>query len=200
MRSNPNIKQEAGFAKNSKALSPSSANIRPLPRAPPNAKALTAQPLPAPADGPARSKSPVKQMSATNLFSNWAEKARSTRTGATGKRGNPSASTSSATRAVKGKKPATSTTTKTATTTKTQRRASGTSESSESSTSTAGKKSSAKGNAASTDKAAPGVSKRVGVMGSIRRGVTGTTTKKAAAEKSAPASTATGRVLRKRNN
>lgn len=189
--------------RNVKALSPSSANIRPPPRATPSAKAITARPLPPPEDVPGRSKSPVKQMSATNLFSNWAEKARSTRTAATGKRGNPVASTAATSQngAAKGKKPATNTSTKAATTTKTQRRASGTSESSESSASTVSKKSTSKGNGASADKAAPAVSKRVGVMGSIRRGVTGTTTaKKTTTAKPAPASTATGRVLRKRNN
>lgn len=201
VRSNPNIKpEEAGVARNVKALSPSSANIRPPPRATPSAKAISARPLPLPEEVPGRSKSPVKQMSATNLFSNWADKARSTRTNATEKRGNPSvpAKTNSATGTVKEKKPATTATTKTAATTKTQRRVSGTSESSESSTSTMSKKSITKQHAASTDKAA---SKRAGVMGSIRRGVAGAAaTKKAAAAKAAPASTATGRVLRKRNN
>lgn len=195
VRSNPNIKpEEAGVARNVKALSPSSANIRPPPRATPSAKAISARPLPLPEEVPGRSKSPVKQMSATNLFSNWADKARSTRTNATEKRGNPSvpAKTNSATGTVKGKKPATMATTKT------QRRVSGTSESSESSTSTMSKKSITKQHAASTDKPA---SKRAGVMGSIRRGVAGAAaTKKAAAAKAAPASTATGRVLRKRNN
>lgn len=196
------MKQEAGVARNTKALSPSSANIRPLPRATSNAKAIITRPLPPPEDVPRHSKSPVKQVSATNLFSSWAEKARSTRTGATGKRGNPpaAATASSTTGATKGKKPATTTTTKTVTATKTQRRASGISESSESGASTVSK-STASGNAASMDKAAPAGSKRAGVIGTIRRGVTGTTTtKKAPVAKPAPASTATGRVLRKRNN
>lgn len=203
VRINPNMKKEAGVARNTKALSPSSANIRPLPRATPSAKAIVTRPLPPPGDVPGRSRSPVKQMSATNLFSSWAEKARSTRTGVTGKRGNPpaTATASSTTGATKGKKPATTTTTKTDTTTKTQRRASGISESSESGASTVSKKSTASGNAASMDKAVPAGSKRAGVMGTIRRGVTGTTTtKKAAVARPAPASTATGRVLRKRNN
>lgn len=188
------------MARNLKALSPSSANIRPLPRATPNAKAIMGRPIPPPELVPGRSKSPVKQISATNLFSSWAEKARSTRTAATGKRGNQPATASSTTGATKEKKPATTTVAKTTTTTKTQRRASGISESSDSGASTVSKKSTASGKAP-TVKAAPAGSKRAGVMGTIRRGVTGTTTtKKAAAAKPEPASTATGRVLRKRNN
>lgn len=167
----------------------------------PGGKPLLTRPTPAPENATGPSKSPVKQSSTTNLFSNWAEKARSTRKDAGGKRGNASTSTTAslATGSVRGKKPGTASatgTTKGAATAK-ARRISDISESSESSTSTVAKDGAAK---ATEKKAAPAPSKRAGVMGTIRRGVTGGTTKKAAALKAAPTSTATGRVLRKRNH
>lgn len=192
---------EAEENKNTRGLSPASTNVRSLPRPTPSARLHVTRPILAAEDAPGPSKSPVKQSSASNIFSNLAEKARSTRTGAVGKKGNQSASStaSSATGTVRGRKPAASTTTKATTTTKTQRRASGVSESSESTTSTAAKKSTER-SAAAEENTAAAASKKVSVVGTIRRGVAGTgVTKKATTAKEAQASTATGRVLRKRN-
>ncbi|KAL1878668.1 hypothetical protein Daus18300_001943 [Diaporthe australafricana] len=174
--------------KASRVLSPASSNIRTLPRTTPGGKSFTRPGLSTVA-GPS---SPVKQHSSSNLFSNLAEKARST----TGRKQTASTSTtaSSAGGSTRGRKPATG-----ATTSKTARRVSGISESSESSTSTVVKKGTAK---AATKETAPAPATKRTVMGTIRRGVTGTgTAKKAAAAKPAktPASTATGRVLRKRS-
>lgn len=153
--------------------------------------------------------SPVKQHGASNIFSNLAEKARSTRPGASPRKQTASTSTtaSSAGGSVRGRKAATATgagtgTVKGAVTTKTTRRFSGISESSEGSTAAAVNK--ATGTVATgagdVEMPPPSPTKR-SIMGTIRKGVTGAgaATKKAAAAKTAaPASAATGRVLRKR--
>lgn len=200
-RGNPAVEAEA--TKVSKVLSPASANIRPMARPTPGGKPnLTrSAPAPAPENAPGPSRSPVKQSSTTNLFSNWAEKARSTRKDAGVKRGNASTSTtaSSATGSVRGRKPGTASATGTTKgpATATAPRFSGISESSEGSTSTV-----VKGAKKAAEKTAAPTTKRAGVMSTIRRGVTGGTKKTAAtkATKTTPASTATGRVLRRRKD
>lgn len=196
-RSNPAAEVEPTKASN--VLSPASTNVRPLPRTTPGGKPPIMRVAPAPENAPGLSKSPVKQSSASSLFSNWAEKARSTRKDAAGKRGNATASTtaSSAT-GMSGRKPGTTPAmgaTKGAATTK-ARRISGISESSESSASTVVKKGTGK---AAETKTASAPAKKTGVMSTIKRGVTGAgSIRKTAAAKVTPASTATGRVLRKR--
>lgn len=200
-RGNPALGAET--ANVSKVLSPASANIQPMTRPTLGGKPFLTRPAPAPENAPGPSRSPVKQSSTSNLFSNWAEKARSTRKDAGAKRGNTSTSTtaSSATGKARGRKPGTASTTGTTkeAATANARRASGISESSESSTSTVVKKSTSK----TAEKAvAPVPAKRAGVIGTLKRGVTGGTRKTATtkASKATPASTATGRVLRKRKN
>ncbi|KAG8165004.1 hypothetical protein KVR01_005279 [Diaporthe batatas] len=190
----------ADSAKASRVLSPASSNTRTLPRTTPGGKPLLSRPGLATVAGPSSpTKSPSKQHSSSNLFSNLAEKARSTRTAAAGRKQAASTSTtaSSTGGSARGRKPAATATISEATS-KTARRVSGISESSESSTSTVVKKGAGKAAQTTTKEAAP--AKRT-VMGTIRRGVAGAASKKAAAAKSAktPASTATGRVLRNRS-
>ncbi|KAK7745359.1 hypothetical protein SLS53_002855 [Cytospora paraplurivora] len=201
-RDHPNA--EAGPAKATRILSPASPNVRSLPRTTPGGKPLVSQPG---ARSAAGTPSPVKQHSASNIFSNLAEKARSTRPGTSPRKQAASTSTtaSSAGGSARGRKAATATgagTVKGAVTTKTTRRFSGISESSEGSTAAAVKKATARGatGAGDMEMPPPSPTKR-SVMGTIRKGVTGAgaATKKAAAAKTAaPASAATGRVLRKR--
>ena len=194
---------EAEPARPPRVLSPASPNVRPLPRTTPGGKLLIARPGVGTTTG---TTSPVKQHSASNLFSNLAEKARSTRTGATGRKQTASASTtaSSTGGSGRGRNAAAATgtgTTKGAATTKSARRFSSISESSEGSTSAPVKKGTTKGATGAADKegAPPSTTKR-SVMGTIRKGVTGAgvTKKTATAKTAAQASTATGRVLRKR--
>ncbi|ROW16277.1 hypothetical protein VPNG_01872 [Cytospora leucostoma] len=197
--------QEAGPAKAPRILSPASPNVRSLPRTTPGGKPLRARPG---ARSVAGTPSPVKQHSASNIFSNLAEKARSTtRPGPSPRKQTASTSTtaSSAGGSVRGRKAATATgtgTAKGAVATKTTRRFSGISESSDGSTAAAVKKGTARGATGAGDKEMPPPSPtKRSVMGTIRKGVTGAgaATKKAAAAKTAaPASAATGRVLRKR--
>ncbi|ROW11521.1 hypothetical protein VMCG_01129 [Cytospora schulzeri] len=186
--------------KHSTVLSPASANARPLPRTTPGGKPTVTRPGANTVAGPP---SPVKHSSASNLFSNLAEKARSTRPGASPRKQTASTTASSAGGPARGRTAATTTATgatKGAATTKTTRRASVISESSEGSTSTVMRKGTTKGATSATDKEmAPPPSTKKSVMGSIRRGMTGGASKKTTAAKTAaPASTATGRVLRKR--
>ncbi|KUI65909.1 hypothetical protein VM1G_01716 [Cytospora mali] len=193
---------EAEPTRQSRVLSPASANVRTLPRTTPG-KLLIAR---SGANTVAGSSSPVKQSSASNLFSNLADKARSTRPGASPRKQTASASTtaSSAGGSARGRKNATATgtgTTKGAATGKKTRRFSGISESSEESTSTVVKKVSTKGATGAAEKeGAPPLATKRSVIGTIRKGVTGAgaTKKTTAAKTAAPASTATGRVLRKR--
>ncbi|KAG6363103.1 hypothetical protein INS49_008198 [Diaporthe citri] len=189
----------AESTKASRVLSPASSNIRTLPRTTPGGKSFMSRPGLNTVAGPS---SPTKQHSSSNLFSNLAEKARSTRTAATGRKQTASTSTaaSSTGGSTRGRKPATGATTNTAAS-KTARRVSGISESSESSTSTVVKKGTGRAAQAATKETAPAPATKRTVMGTIRRGVAGAgTTKKAAAAKSTtPASTATGRVLRNRS-
>lgn len=188
--------------KESRVLSPASSNIRTLPRTTPGGKAAMTRPG---LNTVAGASSPVKQHSSSNLFSNLAEKARSTRTAAAGRKQTASTSTtaSSAGGSARGRKAAQGAGANTsATTSKTARRVSGISESSESSTSTVVKKGTARAAQDATKETAPAPSTKRTVMGTIRRGMTGTgATKKAAAAKSTktPASAATGRVLRNRS-
>ncbi|KAJ0121432.1 hypothetical protein J7T55_008596 [Diaporthe amygdali] len=188
--------------KASRVLSPASSNIRTLPRTTPGGKAAMTRPG---LNTVAGASSPVKQHSSSNLFSNLAEKARSTRTAAAGRKQTASTSTtaSSAGGSARGRKAAQGAgATTSATASKTARRVSGISESSESSTSTVVKKGSARAAQDATKDTAPAPSTKRTVMGTIRRGMTGTgATKKAAAAKSTktPASAATGRVLRNRS-
>lgn len=179
-----------------KALSPASSNTRLVPQSSPGkSKPHTARP------------SPQKNNSASNILSNLAEKARSTRVAHTSRKMNTSTSTAStsastsASGTLRTRRGAAGTAPTKATTTRTARKVSGISESSDGSTSTVIKKSTARGGTA-TKAAAPAAAAKRTVMGTIRRGVTGGTgtTKKTPVAKSAPASTATGRVLRKRNN
>lgn len=198
-RGNPAIDNNA--TKASKVLSPASTNVRSVPRPASGGKTLLTRLMPASENVAATPKSPVKKSSASNLLSSWAEKARSTRKDAAGKRGHATTSTtaSSATGMMSSSKSGPSSASgivKDAAPAK-ARRASGISESSEGSTSTVVKKSTAK---ASEKRDAQLPAKKTGVMGSIRRGVTGAgTVKKTVAARATPASTATGRVLRKRN-
>ncbi|KAF3762348.1 hypothetical protein M406DRAFT_242190, partial [Cryphonectria parasitica EP155] len=62
--------------KASKVLSPASPNVRPLPRPAPGDKPAPIRPTPLSEIAPCPAKSPVKQSSASNLFSTLAEKAR----------------------------------------------------------------------------------------------------------------------------
>ncbi|KAJ4396896.1 hypothetical protein N0V93_001118 [Gnomoniopsis smithogilvyi] len=184
------LRTDANAAKASKVLSPASSNIQSMSRATPGGKPPSLRPAPAAENAFSLSKSPTKQSSVSNLFGSWAEKARSPKK--KGSAASSSTTASSATGTAGGNVGSASATgtSKTAAA-KTQRRFSGISETSESGTSTVGTKGAEK-------KSAP--AKRTGgVMGSIRRGVAGATAKKAAAKKAAPASTATGRVLRNRN-
>lgn len=187
----------ADSSKASRVLSPASSNIRTLPRTTPGGKPFMSRPGANTVAGPS---SPTKQHSSSNLFSNLAEKARSTRTAATGRKQTASTSTaaSSAGGSARGRKPGAGAATSAATS-KTARRVSGISESSESSTSTVVKKGSGKATQTATKETAPATKRTV--MGTIRRGVAGTGKTKAAAAKSTktPASTATGRVLRNRS-
>lgn len=193
----------ADSAKASRVLSPASSNVRTLPRTTPGGKPLMSRPGLATVAGPSSpTKSPTKQHSSSNLFSNLAEKARSTRTAATGRKQTASTSTaaSSTGGSARGRKPAAGATTNEATS-KTARRVSGISESSESSTSTVVKKGTGKAAQTTTKEVAPAPATKRTMMGTIRRGVAGTGSKKTAAAKSAKthASTATGRVLRNRS-
>lgn len=173
-------------------LSPTSSNSRLTNRdRPPSSptKTLSTRPV-----------SPVKQSqssrsgAAASVLSSMVEKAKATRAGVTKKAPAASSTTSSAAGTVRGRKaaPAASRAPTSRPGTRTGRRASGNSESSEASTGTVVKKSTATKAATTTTKKS--------VMSSIRKGVTGGTTKKTATTKgSAPASTSsTGRVLRKR--
>lgn len=194
---------EAEPTKSSSVLSPASANVRTLPRTTPGGKSLASRPGASTVVG---TSSPVKQSSASNLFSNLAEKARSTRPGASPRKQTASTSTtaSSAGGPARGRTPAKAAGTgsiRGAATAKTTRRASIISESSEGSTSTVVKKGTTKGVTSAVDKEmAPPPSTKKSVMGTIRRGVTGggVSKKTAASKKASTASTATGRVLRKR--
>lgn len=190
----------AESTKASRVLSPASSNIRTLPRTTPGGKSFMSRPGLNTVAGPS---SPTKQHSSSNLFSNLAEKARSTRTAATGRKQTASTSTaaSSTGGSARGRKAATGATTSAAAS-KTARRVSGISESSEGSTSTVVKKGTGRAAQAAAKETAPAPATKRTVMGTIRRGVAGAgTTKKAAAAKSTktPASTATGRVLRNRS-
>lgn len=194
---------EAEPTKSSSVLSPASANVRTLPRTTPGSKSLASRPGASTVIG---TSSPVKQISASNLFSNLAEKARSTRPGASPRKQTASTSTtaSSAGGSARGRTPAKAAgpgSIRGAATAKTTRRASIISESSEGSTSTVVKKGTTKGATSAVDKEmAPPPSTKKSVMGTIRRGVTGggVSKKTAASKKASTASTATGRVLRKR--
>lgn len=181
---------EANLDKASKVLSPASNNIQGISRPTPGGKPPSLRPTPAAENTLGLSKSPTKQSSVSNLFGSWAEKARSPKKKGTTVLSSTTASSATGTR---GRKVGTTSATGIAKTVaaKTQRRVSDISETSESGTSTVGTKGAEK-------KSAP-AKKTGGVMGSIRRGVAGATAKKAATKKAAPASTATGRVLRNRN-
>ncbi|KAJ4408251.1 hypothetical protein N0V82_009737 [Gnomoniopsis sp. IMI 355080] len=181
---------DANMDKASKVLSPASNNIQAISRPTPGGKPPNLRPTPAAENTLGLSKSPTKQSSVSNLFGSWAEKARSPKKNGAAASSSTTASSATVTR---GRQVGTSSATgvtKTAAA-KTQRRVSDISETSESGTSTVGTKGAEK-------KAVP-AKKTGGVMGSIRRGVAGATAKKAAVKKAAPASTATGRVLRNRH-
>ncbi|TPX17467.1 uncharacterized protein E0L32_003110 [Thyridium curvatum] len=180
-------------------LSPTSSNsrMRPPPRPASPAKSQIARPV-----------SPVKQAAAaTSLLSNMVEKARSTRAAATTRKATTSSTASSATsgtaatRARRGA--AAAATPKTTTTTRATRRASGVSESSDGSTATVVRKRTAATAATAASRNAAAATKKTTVMSTIKKGVTSATTRKAAAPKTAaaaaPATTRSGRVLRKRD-
>jgi hypothetical protein len=173
----------------SQVLSPTSSNSRMLPpREGTPGKSLIARPV-----------SPTKP----SVLSNMVEKARSTRAAATSRKTTTlSSSTTSSSaappaKATRTRKAATATTAAAASrvgaTSRATRRVSAVSESSDGSTGTVVRKRTT--TAAKPE--APPPAKRT-VMGTIRKGVTGTATRKTAAPKAAPAAS-TGRVLRKRN-
>ncbi|KAI6362820.1 hypothetical protein MCOR25_006084 [Pyricularia grisea] len=196
----------------SQVLSPTSSNTRIVPRkrAPPGSSTTAEQQPPRPASPAksfiARPASPVKKPSHNNLLSNMVEKARSTRAAATRKTTTSSTASSAAGGGTTRTRKAAAATTATAASraaaapSRTARRISGISESSDGSTATVvRKRPTTTASQASTRTAAPAPAKRT-VMGTIRKGVAGATTRKApAAKAAAPApTTSTGRVLRKR--
>ncbi|KAK3694962.1 Borealin N terminal-domain-containing protein [Podospora appendiculata] len=176
-------------------LSPTSSNSRIVPQ---GRTAVTPG-----KSGIARPVSPMKPAgAATGMINSMMEKARSTRAAATTTRKATTSGAAAATGTTKAKKAAAGPPSRPAT--RTARRVSDTSESSDGSTSTVVRKrpgtamSTASSKSAKSAAAAPAAAKRT-VMGTIRKGVAASTTKKAPAPKSAPASTTgTGRVLRKR--
>ncbi|KAH8844845.1 hypothetical protein MCOR27_002106 [Pyricularia oryzae] len=193
----------------SQVLSPTSSNTRIVPRkrVPPGSSTTEQQP-PRPASPAksfiARPASPMKKPSHNNLLSNMVEKARSTRAAATRKTTTSSTASSAAGGGTTRTRKAAAATTATAASraaapSRTGRRVSGISESSDGSTATVVRKRPATtASQASTRTAAPAPAKRT-VMGTIRKGVAGATTRKAPATKAPPApTTTTGRVLRKR--
>ncbi|KAH8905595.1 hypothetical protein BR93DRAFT_929863 [Coniochaeta sp. PMI_546] len=178
----------------SQVLSPASSNSRVLP---PRERAAAA-----PSPGRsfiARPVSPTKPApSNSGMFSSMVEKARSTRAAATTRKTTTSSTASSAsgsaatTRARKAAAAA-APASRAGATSRAARRVSAISESSDGSTGTVVRK------RTTTAAAAPATTAKRTVMGTIRKGVTGTATKKAPAAKAAPAAASTGRVLRKRN-
>ncbi|TLS26382.1 hypothetical protein PpBr36_05344 [Pyricularia pennisetigena] len=196
----------------SQVLSPTSSNTRIVPRkrVPPASSVIAEQQPPRPASPAksfiARPASPIKKPSHNNLLSNMVEKARSTRAAATRKTTTSSTASSAAGGGTTRTRKATAATTATtasraaAAPSRTAQRVSGISESSDGSTATVVRKRPATtASQASTRTAAPAPAKRT-VMGTIRKGVAGATTRKApVAKTTAPApATSTGRVLRKR--
>ncbi|KAK3337069.1 Borealin N terminal-domain-containing protein [Cercophora scortea] len=184
-------------------LSPTSSNSRIVPQ---GRTAVTPG-----KSGIARPVSPMKPAAAgaaTGMINSMVEKARSTRAAATTTTTTTTrkATTSSATGTTKAKKAAAAAGgPPSRPATRTARRVSDTSESSDGSTSTVVRKrpgtamSTASSKSAKSAAAAPAAAAKRTVMGTIRKGVAASTTKKAPAPKSAPASTTgTGRVLRKR--
>ncbi|KAK1769457.1 Borealin N terminal-domain-containing protein [Phialemonium atrogriseum] len=188
----------------SQVLSPTTSNSRMV--APPRdraaaspGKSLIARPV-----------SPTKTGSSSNILSNMVEKARSTRAAAATRKTTMSSTTSSSTNggpapppATRARRGAAAAAGRAPASSRTTRRASGVSESSDGSTATVVKR---RTGAAAPKTAAPApapapAAKRT-VMGTIRKGVTAGTTRKAPAARTAAAAAApaagTGRVLRKR--
>lgn len=192
----------------SQVLSPTSSNTRIAPRK--RGVVTTASTAPASPAKPqiSRPPSPVKKASGGTLISNMVEKARSTRAAAATRKATTSSTASSASAAAvpRTRRGATATTAaaaaRAAAPSRTARRVSGVSESSDGSTSTVVRKRVGATTAASARTATAAAPKRT-VMGTIKKGVAGATTRKApaktvAAPASAATATSTGRVLRKR--
>ncbi|KAL8294087.1 hypothetical protein RB601_001582 [Gaeumannomyces tritici] len=190
----------------SQVLSPTSSNTRIAPRK--RGVVTTASTAPASPAKPqiSRPPSPVKKASGGTLISNMVEKARSTRAAAATRKATTSSTASSASAAAqRTRRGATATTAAAAARatapSRTARRVSGISESSDGSTSTVVRK--RVGAAAAPARPATAAATKRTVMGTIKKGVAGATTRKApaktaAAPASAATTTSTGRVLRKR--
>ncbi|KAK9439207.1 Borealin-like protein [Metarhizium brunneum] len=183
---------ETGRVRPNQILSPTSSNSRLANRDRPVSPAKPQIPRP----GSPLKSTAASRAAATSVLSSMVEKAKATRTRGTRKVTTTSEASSASTTATKTRRPATATASRAPVSrpvTRTGRRPSETSDISEASAGTVVRK------PATSKKAAPAVT-RTTVMGTIRKGVTGATTKRAAAKAAAPSATtaASGRVLRKR--
>ncbi|KFG87845.1 hypothetical protein MANI_001051 [Metarhizium anisopliae] len=183
---------ETGRVRPNQILSPTSSNSRLANRDRPVSPAKPQIPRP----GSPLKSTAASRAAATSVLSSMVEKAKATRTRGTRKVTTTSEASSASTTATKTRRPATATASRAPVSrpvTRTGRRPSETSDTSEASAGTVVRK------PAMSKRAAPAVT-RTTVMGTIRKGVTGATTKRAAAKAAAPSATtaASGRVLRKR--